>query len=316
MSVSPCFDAGSRFCPCELAELGHCVACSLLRGETVCTCSWSGLCIYSEFIRNKKKPRPRRIHAAGAVVSRSDIGDRSLRDAFIVEIEVPPEISLWCVFPGSFVLLRPKGSPERFNVPLTVMQAGTSTVTTAVEVVGPKTGTLARKANVGNQVTVSGPFWSGLQGFWNLKKCAGGRALIVAKGIAQGCAVHTAKYVVDRGGFAKVLLGPGPIGQVFAEGAVRSVGASVEVLPKTKDHNLAAIFSELTDGEYDVLVSQGSNLQHGALQELLNGMENPPKFAWSSNLPMTCAEGICGSCLVQGFRGCKANLPGGAGFSS
>ena len=149
MSVSPCFDAGSRFCPCELAELGHCVACSLLRGETVCTCSWSGLCIYSEFIRNKKKPRPRRIHAAGAVVSRSDIGDRTLRDAFIVEIEVPPEILPGVCIPelSSFV---PKGL-LRGSTPLTVMQAGTSTVTTAVEVVGPKTGALARKANVGNR---------------------------------------------------------------------------------------------------------------------------------------------------------------------
>ena len=34
-------------------------------------------------------------------------------------------------------------------------------------------------------------------------------ALIVAKGIAQGCAVHTAKYVVDRGALPRYF-GPRP----------------------------------------------------------------------------------------------------------
>lgn len=42
-----CVDAGSAYCPCQLAELGQCIECSLLRGEDECRCHWAGSCIWS-----------------------------------------------------------------------------------------------------------------------------------------------------------------------------------------------------------------------------------------------------------------------------
>ena len=42
-----CVDAGSAYCPCQLAELGQCIECSLLRGEGECRCHWAGSCILS-----------------------------------------------------------------------------------------------------------------------------------------------------------------------------------------------------------------------------------------------------------------------------
>lgn len=311
MNVSPCFDAGSLYCPCVLAELGQCVACSLLRGEEVCTCGWSGLCIYTEFIRSGKKVKPRRRSVSARVLKKREITQGPGTRAFIFEAEVPGELSMWCEFPGSFVLVRPKGFPERFNVPISVMSSLEAAIALAVQVVGPKTTALERSCREGREITLVGPFWSGLQGLEHLKSRQGGRVLIVAKGIAQACAIPPARYVTGRGGTVKALLGGGPLNSVFAEKELARTGASVEVLPKAKDHNLERVATELAGTRYDVLLSAGANVQHKALRDLLEGMDDPPAFAWTSNLSMTCAEGICGSCLTSGFRGCKAHLPDG-----
>jgi NAD(P)H-flavin reductase len=311
MNVSPCFDAGSTYCPCILAELGECVACSLLRGEETCTCGWSGLCIYSEFIRSGKRGKPKRRAIAASILRRREITEGPPARAFIFQAEVPEELSLWCELPGSFVLLRPKGSPERFNVPISVMASQATGITLAVQVVGPKTIALERACKEGKEVTLVGPFWSGLQGLEHLKSRSSGNVLIVAKGIAQASAVQAAKYVTGMGGAVKALLGAGPIDRIFAQEEIERTGAVLEVLPKAKDHNLTRVFSELTANRYDVLMSAGGNIQHRALKKLLEGIQDPPAFVWTSSLSMTCAEGICGSCLAGGLRGCKAHLPDG-----
>ncbi|HHX29117.1 MAG: hypothetical protein ACOX5Q_02815 [Bacillota bacterium] len=311
MSIAPCFDAGSPYCPCVLAELGQCVACPVLRGEDTCACGWSGLCVYEEFIRSKMKARPGRRPVAATVLSRQEITKDADNPAFLLDVKVPRYLSLWCEVPGSFVLLRPKGSAERFNVPVSVMASSDAKITLAIEVMGPKTIALHRACREGSDITLVGPFWSGLQGFAHLERLSSGRVLIVAKGIAQACAVQAARYVTDRGGYVKALLGGGPLNRVFANGPVEEAGASVEVLPKAKDHNLARVFAELVAVRYDVLLSAGAERQHRALRDLLAGVEDPPSFVWSSSLSMTCAEGICGSCLSNGFRGCKAHLPDG-----
>jgi len=318
LAVSPpartsasCFDAGSKYCPCDLAALGCCVACSLLRGDEKCDCGWSGLCIYQDYLRNGRAPKPRRKKVLAPVRSRADLasgGGGGKNRAFIVEIEVPREVSHWCVFPGSFALLRPPGSPERFNVPLSVMEAKDGALSFALEVKGPKTVALDRACAAGRSVTAVAPFWSGLQGAASLRRYSSGRVLAVAKGIAQAPILHTGQYVTGHGGFFKALLGPGTLGAVFVDDALSRSGAQVAVLPKSKDHNIARIYGELVGGDYDLLVSEGSDKQHGALQELLSSLDDPPALAWSSNVSMTCAEGICGACLRDGSRGCKADL--------
>ncbi|HHY76583.1 MAG TPA: hypothetical protein GX500_07425 [Firmicutes bacterium] len=309
MAVSPCFDAGSDYCPCVLAELGQCVACSLIRGEPTCKCGWSGLCIYAEFLRAGSKARPRRRELSARILSREEIARTPRTRAFLLELEVPKELSAWCEAPGSFVLVRPRGLPERFNVPLSVMSSRDGILTLAVQVVGPKTVALEGSSREGRQVTLVGPFWAGIQGLEHLSRHAGGSVLIVAKGIAQACVVPAARYVNLKRGTVRALLGGGTLGSVFVLSRLLAAGASAEVLPKEDDHNLGRISSELSAHRYDVLLSAGADVQHNGLRQLLKQMEDPPAFAWTSNFSMTCAEGICGSCLTGGLRSCKAHIP-------
>lgn len=306
----PCFDAGSSYCPCDLATLGACVACSLLRGEEKCDCGWSEICIYQEFLRGGGTVKPRRRQLLARVKGRAEVQSPAgaHEGAFMIDLEVPGEVSRWCVFPGSFALLRPKGSPERFNVPLSVMETRDNLLRFAVEVKGPKTRALDKACVPGAGVNIVAPFWSGLQGAVSLRRFAAGRVLGIAKGIGQAPLVNASQYVLAHGGSFKSLLGAGTLGRVFVEDALKDGGAQVEVLLRTKDHNLARFYTEFASGAYDLVLSEGSDRQHESLRNLLSSLDDPPAFAWSSNFSMTCAEGICGACLKDGFRGCKADI--------
>jgi len=246
---------------------------------------------------------PPRTEALAPVLARSELGN-----AFILHLRLGEPVTRWCVFPGSFLMMRPKNSEPRYDVPVSVMRVRDESVEVAVETVGPKTSALSKAATQGSHVTVRGPYWSGLQGARHLRSRAGGKVLIVAKGIGQAPAVNTVRYLAGQGARVKALVGPGDLGVVFAAPAMREEGVVVEELPRSRDHNLSRIYRELCEGAYDLLVSEGGDRQHRALFDLVLSLETPPAFAWSSNLTMTCAEGICGSCLASGLRGCKAQM--------
>ncbi len=307
---APCFDAGSRYCPCELAVLGQCVACSLLRGEDTCRCGWSGVCVSSQFIFNGSKATlGRTSHRVSLIEREEPLLSAGTPKAFFMSLAVPREVAMWSVFPGSFVLVRPEGTPERWNVPLCVTAVKESSLEVMMEVQGPKTTAIDRKASSGSLLALTGPFWSGIPGMEHLRRFGAGSVLAVAKGVGQATVLQVAEYIRHRGGRLEALIGPGPLGSTFAVEPLVETGASVEIMPREKDHNLGRIAEELSSGHHELLLSCGSDDQHRGLIDLLRKMEAPPRFAWSSNLTMTCAEGICGSCLVQGFRGCKAHIP-------
>jgi NAD(P)H-flavin reductase len=304
---TPCFDAGSEYCPCALADLRQCVSCSLLRGLDVCQCGWNGLCVYAEYVRRKEKSKEPRQIVAAKVLDRKELTNTPIV-AFIFRLSVPESISRWCIFPGSFLLLRPSDTPERYNVPLTVMEAQEGSVTLALEVKGPKTYALEKNIKPGKEITVTGPFSSGIQGVGYLKSISTRRVLAIAKGMGQPAVLGAARQVLSRGGYFKVMIGPGNMNLVFIQDSLLKMGAQFEIMEREKDHNLARLEDEILGNHYDVVFSSGSPSQHKGVLEIVKRKDQPPHFAWSSNLSMTCAEGICGSCLVNGFRGCKSHL--------
>ncbi|HHX10902.1 MAG TPA: hypothetical protein GX729_06010 [Firmicutes bacterium] len=309
----PCFDAGSEYCPCILAGLGKCISCSMLQGKDTCDCGWNGVCVLAEFVRTGKQARPGREQVTAQVTRLTPLA-RPQADykAYLAEIAVPSKLARWCTLPGSFVLLRPEGTREAFNVPISVMETSQHSIKIAVECRGPKTTALEQALLKHRKVVVTGPFWSGLQGYTQLASLAHGNTLVIAKGMAQAAVPPIARYVRARGGNVKTLIGPGTLGVVFIDGILERLGAGFEHMPRTEDRNLGRISDEITTRSYDLLVSAGSKLQHQAILNLLDTIsegDNPvPRFVWVSHLTMVCAEGICGSCLLAGFRGCKARF--------
>ena len=302
----PCFDAGSRYCPCILVETGYFVDCSIMRGDVICDFGWRGLCIYEEFLRNGKKSTEKRTGIPLTVTKRDKLTDQ----AFIIELTLPEDITTWMEHPGSFVLIRPTGQPESYNVPISVSEMENSKVKLAVEVIGPKTAILDKTCLPGAEIIVTAPFWSGIHGLPNTGDLSYSNVLIIAKGMGQAPVPKLAKYILSRNGSVTAMLGPGSLGLVFIEESLKNMGAQVELLPKEKNHNMNRIEAELRSGKYDIIVSANSLQQHLAMLNLIETIDDPPQFAWISNFSMTCAEGICGSCLACGVRTCKAKLPG------
>ena len=305
----PCFDAGSEFCPCPLAELGYCVACSVLRGENRCDCGWSGICIYEEFLRNERKARPLRREWETVVIQRDEIapGGGNGHMAFSFRVKAPEELTRWFVLPGSFAFVRVKGRPEMFNVPLSAMDREGDVLTFACETLGPKTEDLRQQVRPGTGLILKGPFWSGVQGLAAIKTRAGGRTLIIAKGMGQAPAVFLAKYLKTRGGMVSALLGPGNLGVIFTSDILAELGVRVLEMPRESDHNVSRITREITSGEYDLVISSNSVRQHETLWRIIAGVPFPPAFAWISDVTMNCGEGLCGACLGEHkARLCKA----------
>ncbi|MBE3520087.1 MAG: hypothetical protein IMW97_07265 [Firmicutes bacterium] len=306
----PCFDAGTEFCPCPLAELGHCVACSVLRGENRCDCGWGGVCIYEEFLRNGRKAVPVRREWEAQVIHREEIvpeREASVESAFWFRVRAPEELTRWFVLPGSFAFVRIRGRPEMFNVPLSAMDREGDILTFACEVLGPKTRDLRREIRPGTEVILKGPFWSGVQGLGAIRAHPAGKSLIVAKGIGQAPAVFLARYLKTRGGAVKALLGPGSLGAIFIEDILAGFGVSVVKMPKEPDHNLGRIVEEITSEEYDLVVSSNARHQHKTLWRVIANLPRSPAFAWVSDVTMNCGEGLCGACLGgRETRLCKA----------
>lgn len=278
----------------------------------MCNCGWSGICVFDDYTRNGQTAKPGRAEVLGTVIERRDISDTGTCKAFLSRLCVPPFLARWCLFPGSFVMLRPEGTREAYNVPVSIMEASTDGVLeVAVEVQGPKTIALEYALRQNNKITVTGPFWSGLQGLSDLARLGTGNSLIVAKGMGQAAVPQIAKYILHRGGSLMALIGPGTLGHVFICDNLQRLGAAFHVLPRSKDHNIGRLKQEAETGKYGLIISSGSPLQHQGILSMLAGLPEGqaiPNFSWTSHLTMTCAEGICGSCLVSGFRGCKAKF--------
>ena len=140
-----CFDAGSEYCPCILAALGKCIACSMLQGRDTCDCGWSGICVFAEFERAGKQVKPGREQILAQVTEVTPLArPRDDYKAYLAEIAMPPNLARWCTLPGSFVLLRPESAREAFNVPISVMDTAGRGIRIAVECRGPKTTALEK----------------------------------------------------------------------------------------------------------------------------------------------------------------------------
>ncbi|EFL52434.1 conserved hypothetical protein [Solidesulfovibrio fructosivorans JJ]] len=294
-----CVDAGSPYCPCYLADLGECLECSVLRGETTCRCRWPGVCVLAHH-GWQRGHGTRRQSVRVPVVSRKAYGTLEL-----IRVQVAPQLAAALGQPGSFVFVRGGATPF-FDAPVAVVQADpqAATVLLAYAVLGPKTKQLAQ---CGETVWLRAPYWNGLVGHRALAATRGASCLVVAGGTAQSLAPHVARALLRQGNAVTVVLGrPGPLfsRSFFPEG---SAALSLVEMRFPQD---AAAFGRLLRRLSPRLVfcAGGERLRGMALAQVAT-LAEPPRLAWSIDHRMCCGEGVCGACLsnVQGqpVRRCK-----------
>ncbi len=293
-----CIDINSPYCPCLLAETNHCVFCSHLKGQAVCDCNWSGVCILYE---RRWQPKngvsrddnpPRRIEADSVITRKEPVAENTYLLEFCVGSDLAAELGKT----GAFVFLRLPDDPQYFHFPVGVMKVNGAAVQVVIEAVGPKSSRLLDSP--AKTVTVRGPYYNGVLGQPWIDNITCGTILLVAGGMGQPPALPIAARLMANNNRVIALLSPGKIGRIFIDRDLEELGVTVHNVDSFRRTGNGMLSRWLTDEELrpDLVVSAGPDEQHyGVIAAMQAAGVNLPMAA-TNNATLCCGEGICGSC--------------------
>ncbi len=306
-----CIDAGSKFCPCALADTGECLTCSILRGEERCDCDWRGVCILNEYRFNRKRSRgPRPEHAVKVLATR-----HLTPTVTKLVVEAPDGFDEEWAMPGAFVMARPTGSSQYYSTPLCIF-ASVAEEPSLIELVVQENG-LKTKALLQPQprILIRGPYYNGWFGYKAVKATANSQVIMVVRGIGQAPALKMAAELSRSGNELLVYLDPGTTEVAFIADELVKMGASVRLVNLLEDKSYEEMEQVLREQPIALLVSAGADIQHSRLSELIKSTGSEAMIVLTNNHAMTCGEGICGACMIEVARGekiktCKSQLLG------
>ena len=296
---SKCVDYGSDWCPCILAETGHCPVCSQAAGADACDCNASGgVCIREELLRNGGKARPPR------PTIRAEVADvRAFGTSVFLRIRVPHELELALRRPGSFVFVRKDESPF-FDIPLSVQYAEVSNGTIAVSIIprGAKSDQM-RDVRPGDSLFVRGPYFSGLVGLRDLQTQTGGKCLVLTKGIGLLPSIAVIRQLAVQGNEVRVLADAADFSDKLLAFNLDLFEIKAEQCHLTEPEGL----SDEAMGRIREALDSGVRLIHvgasdwviGKVSEFLRAEgRTDVKLICCNNARMCCGEGICGACTA------------------
>lgn len=287
-----CVDIHSAHCPCLLADTNHCLMCSHLRGESVCDCEWSGLCLLNE---KRWQSTPSSIEPASRqeLETTFNIKRRVSEHTYLIEVEVGAELAAKLNAPGSFVFLRRAEDPKMCTFPLGVMDVNQSRLTLAVEAIGPKSCRLFLPSD--NRVLLRGPYTNGIFGQPWIETTKCGTIVAVVGGLGQANAIMLAKKIIANNNKAVFIVAPGRAKAIFVAEELRELGVEVITVNSMRQEGFTHLF-KLMNHQVDLLLSAGPDeLHHAVIQQMQDAGYNYP-MAVTNNATMCCGEGICGSC--------------------
>jgi len=292
--ITNCIDAGSDYCPCYLAETDDCLTCTHLQNRGFCDCSWSGVCIYQEYVWCGNKKKNFRQEVEGSIVEKKLIGEKGV----LLKIKVSKTLARQLKNPGSFVFIRNPNKPPSFNVPMSIMYTDefSGEIMVAIQVLGIKTKTLA---DLKEKVIVKGPFWNGILGLKHLKNSIEENVLVVARGIALAPTNLVVQYLLSKKNKVTFVVDPGKVGEIFIKDYLNHLNLRISEVNLRDEYGMKKVKNLIHSGDYKILFSGGADKLHKMLLEEINVSEKPIKFVSTNNHPLCCGEGICGSCISK-----------------
>lgn len=292
-----CIDAGSPYCPCQLAKIDSCLICSMLQGQEVCDCRWQGICIYQEYLWNRGEIQNQRTEIIATVAERKAVSEKLL----VMKINIPvKDVIKEYNQPGTFAFLRPPDSPIFYNVPLCIMAADedAGTLTVAVQIVGPKTKVLALEKD---KVTIRGPYWNGLFGLNHIKSSYRKNWLVIGRGVGQALVIQVVKNLLRGNNHVITLLDPGLVKVNLAGEIIDNPEIKSEIININNRYANKRVNELLQNGGIDYVFSAGSDVQHETIKGMIEKTNKRIPLVISNNYQLCCGEGICGSCetLIQ-----------------
>lgn len=298
--TASCIDINTPYCPCLLADTNHCLFCSHLKGQPLCDCNWSGVCILYEKHWKTRGPggEARQAVTRTETESKISLSEEVAAGIHQIEFAVAEELARELVKPGSFVFLRRREDQPYFHFPAGVMKVSGSKVRVIIEAAGPKSSRFVEPGT--GEITVRGPYYNGILGQPWIDNITCGKILLVAGGMGQPPAVPIAARLTANGNEVVALLAPGRIGKLLVEEDLRSLGVAVHTVDSLRRSGLDMLIRWFggDEGRYDLVVSAGPDGQHYAIIDAMETAGVNLPMAATNNATMCCGEGICGSCEI------------------
>jgi len=176
--MNNCIDAGHEGCPCALAESGHCLVCGRMNGATCDTCSWQGVCIYSLYAQNGRRPAETRGGRPMKIVGR-----KRYNPAFTVFVlEADRGFCQKAAEAGTYVFVRGGYGNSWFDMPVSVLKSEPEKERFHLGICGcgPKSASILEQEEM---LFVRGIYRNGLTGIGTLHAYPE-QTLVFGKGIA------------------------------------------------------------------------------------------------------------------------------------
>jgi NAD(P)H-flavin reductase len=290
-----CVDAGGEYCPCYLAEVGECILCSHLQNKKICECIWTGQCIYQNYIWNHNKRKNERKDFQAQVLDKKNI----MEDIFLLKIKLDKKIVKDLKHPGSYLMLKPKDSPEYFSAPMSIMDTdeNESCIYTLIEILGSKSKTLS---NIEENIIVRGPYFNGLIGLKKLKKAKANKILVVGRGAGIAPAINTIKYLIRNHNKITFIVDYGRRKEEYMEEYIKNLNCTIKKM-NLKDEKEMDMLRDMAKEGYDILYSSGSDNFSRRMYPIAR--KHKMDFVILNNSKICCGEGICGSCTSKDVHG-------------
>ncbi len=172
-----CIDAGSRYCPCELADSLNCISCSHLNGKDYCDCNWNGgVCIlYEYYMNNMESKDHRKSYRGGLVIDKKNLGGDNL---YLLKIKTKENLIEEMDIVGSYVFVNKFKDKSYYNAPMSLSYMDKEHIYIVYDEIGPKTKGISK----GDILGIKGPYFNGIIGGKRLSNIKNSNILILGRG--------------------------------------------------------------------------------------------------------------------------------------
>ena len=294
-----CIDAGTEYCPCNLAETGDCILCSQLSGKTFCDCvNWKGVCIYQEYIWNGSKAKPGRKSYSCKILNKELHGEKIM----ILTILAPQRLVKELSHAGSYVFLRDPKKPSFYEAPISIMEANIEEnwVKVAIEIKGVKTKTI-NSLKEDEKILLRGPFWNGDFGLKNIDKSKEGTCILIARGIGAAPLVPVLQKLYGNGNRIIAIIDKSPYKDIFIKDYLEMCNSEIIEYNTLEQGELSEPLKEYLR---NIMKTENVNLVHCSgpdilIYKLLDFLGDNVAFSCCNNAKMCCGEGVCGTCSTR-----------------
>lgn len=307
ISIQPCADCGSKYCPCHLAYSGDCIQCSLIQGSKTCDCIWQGVCVYNELQHNRNVACNEKQDVLCDVVTKKELKE----DIYLLEIRTPKILLEELLNPGSYILLRCKDQIDsRYNVPISVMDIDVENeiLKVIIKEVGHKTKSLLSF----DKVWVRGPYLNGVLGLKEFKLTTNSNVAVILSGLSQVNAPKIIKYILKNNNHVEVFVDTRRTILDEVIDKIKELNVNIHFINIKEDEEL--IKDYIRRNNVELVYSGGFNSFNKEVMKLVDSVDENIRFSIANNNLIVCGEGICGGCTVvingKRTKSCKAQING------